>query len=383
MVAATRRAQYLYQPRHGQADGKAENRVPPSEVVSESLAGRDTITVDTNDPSTDAYVTTHNAAFGHRDNFTETPDPTQCAIRLRLTPSQPFKRGAVWRHEPGLVLKGFDTEFTWQVGDHSRICHNVKDAAFDGNLYSSCAVHGGDGFAFVVHVDPNGTDALGAGGGGVGYAGIRWGVAIELDTLYNPELGDGAPLDHFQVQGRGPDPLTADETSRLAAAAYVDVADGAVHRMRVAYYPYLKEEFLPQFSMTTAAIQFAKDEGEGRRLGTLVVWVDAPEFVKFRANDSSAAFPAPTLAIPMNLGTALSSPQGFATLGFTSATGRSFERHDVLSWRFCEEPECARQVDAQRQAARNGAASGSSQPPRDEVEGIATDGFDYHRESNA
>ena len=54
----------------------------------------------------------------------------------------------------------------------------------------SCMVHGGDGFAFVIQLDPNGTTTIGSRGEGLGYAGIRNTLVVEFDTWYNPEQGD-------------------------------------------------------------------------------------------------------------------------------------------------------------------------------------------------
>ena len=371
-----------YQPNHGSADGTSVGQVPPSEVNTELPGFRETRTVETDDEATTAGVAKHLAAFGHRDNYSTTPK-VDCATRARLTPSQPFKRGAFWRRQPVLVLRGFSTEFEWQVGEHSRSCLTVKDAAFNGNLYSSCAVHGADGFAFVLHLDPSGPRALGAGGGGVGYAGLRNAIAVEFDTSYNPELGDGAPRDHVQIQALGPDPVTADDVSRLAAAAYADVADGAVHRARVAYYPTLKEEWVSAMSVAPPARRFLVDQGEARRLGTLALWIDPPPLVT--RNTSSVPYPAkPTLAIPLNLAAALHAPTAAVTVGFTSATGRSFERHDILSWTWCEQPECARSRDAARLKLGDspGQPSGEPGPGTDHVLGLNASGIDYHRESN-
>lgn len=58
--------------------------------------------------------------------------------------------------------------------------------------YESCATHGGDGFAFVLQRDPNGTAALGAGGRGLGYEGIANSVAVEFDTWFNPDTNTTA-----------------------------------------------------------------------------------------------------------------------------------------------------------------------------------------------
>jgi hypothetical protein len=51
-------------------------------------------------------------------------------------------------------------------------------------------VHGGDGFAFVLHLDPNTTSTVGQRGEGLGYAGIRNTLAVEFDTWHNPTQGD-------------------------------------------------------------------------------------------------------------------------------------------------------------------------------------------------
>ena len=56
--------------------------------------------------------------------------------------------------------------------------------------WQSCMVHGGDGFAWVLHLDPNVTATLGSNGEGLGYAGIRNSLVVEFDTWYNPTQGD-------------------------------------------------------------------------------------------------------------------------------------------------------------------------------------------------
>jgi hypothetical protein len=66
------------------------------------------------------------------------------------------------------------------------------------------------------------------------------------------------------------------------------------------------------------------DNDEKRRLGTLAVWLD---------NDKEDE---PTLAIPINISKTLSLDDGVAFPGFTASTGRSWEKHDILSWYCCE-----------------------------------------------
>ena len=53
--------------------------------------------------------------------------------------------------------------FSWQITDHSVECTEHVDRSFSRNLHRSCTVHGGDGFAFVIHADPADASALGGG----------------------------------------------------------------------------------------------------------------------------------------------------------------------------------------------------------------------------
>ena len=83
------------------------------------------------------------------------------------------------------------------------------------------------------------------------------------------------------------------------------------------------------FLWTRFVHQFANDllfAGEGKRIGTLAVYYDDDDF--------------PILALPINLSVLLKLDQGRALLGFTAATGLTWEKHDILSWQCCEEPPC-------------------------------------------
>lgn len=151
------------------------------------------VVTSTDDPATTEDIGGHGtgkaagtAGFGHRDDYKPSKS-TRCAGRVRLNPSGPSKRGSVWHRLPLTVMTGFETSFTFQISDHSRECSTHKDPSFSTQLYESCATHGGDGFAFVLQRDPNGTSALGADGRGLGYEGIENSLAVEFDTWYNPD----------------------------------------------------------------------------------------------------------------------------------------------------------------------------------------------------
>lgn len=134
-------------------------------------------TVQHNSSSDDIAI--HDAVFGHRREF-ETSVTTGCSTRLRLTPSQPSKAGSIWYESRVPVLRGFETIFSWQITDHSVECSEHVDRSFSQHLHKSCAVHGGDGFAFVIHGDPADSAALGGDGEHLGYGGISNSLAIEF-----------------------------------------------------------------------------------------------------------------------------------------------------------------------------------------------------------
>jgi len=250
------------------------------------------------------------------------------------------------RVEPEPVLNGFEAGFTFQVTDPSLACTQVKDRDLSLRTYQTCAAAGGDGFAFVIHGDPNASHALGGAGSGLGYAGLRNALVVEFDTWQNPEPGmaEGPlQLDHVAVQaspaaarpgtssGGRQQALDAVVTeaadTRLGPLRPALLADGRLHAAKVVYWQYLKYDLLPAFAATPALLPYLVDEGGlGWRLGTLAVYVDD--------------MAVPLMAMPINLNAALQLPDNRAFVGFTAGTGRAWQKHDVLDWYFCELPGC-------------------------------------------
>ena len=68
-------------------------------------------------------------------------------------------------------------------------------------------------------------------------------------------------------------------------------------------------------------VPYLKYNGEGRKLGTLAIFVDQG-IIEDR----------PILAIPVNLSLLLHLPDSLAYVGFTASTGRKWEKHDILNW---------------------------------------------------
>ena len=89
---------------------------------------------------------------------------------ITLVPDGQLQRGGVMSNVRLDLGADFDLSFKIYLGN--------KDAG------------GADGMAFVLHNDPFGAAALGNGGGGLGAAGIRNGLAIQFDTYQNEVFGD-------------------------------------------------------------------------------------------------------------------------------------------------------------------------------------------------
>jgi len=193
-------------------------------------------------------------------------------------------------------------------------------------------VHGGDGFALVIHnAESSRTESkyqLGGNGGQMGFGGIPNSLAIAFDTWQNPGE-DTLGVDHISIQSMGSGENDALEMGLLGVPRAQELADGAVHLARVKYFPELKPEYLDKLVASDSLIPYLKDNGEQKRVGTLVVYLDDGI-----ANDE------PLLAMPLNLSLLVNMPSDKAFVGFTASTGRFYEKHDILSWTWCDQEPC-------------------------------------------
>ena len=280
-------------------------------------------TVETNLAISNQEIELDQAGFLHRSDALQAPK--SCPVRVRLTPSNPSKIGAVWYRDEAPVLNGFDTHFTFQITDHSKECILVKDQYLSQMSYRTCSVHGADGFAFVIQNAPNTTRTLGVDGGEMGFGGIPNSLAIAFDTWQN-QGSDQIGTDHVSVQSRGVLPNDALEPGLLGVPRSTPLADGKIHSARITYYGDLRAEFFDKLVASDSLNPFLKDNGEQKRVGTLVVFVDD--------------MTTPLLALPINLSLLLHLPDDKGFVGFTSSTGRFFEKHDILSWVWCDQEPC-------------------------------------------
>lgn len=279
--------------------------------------------------SSSNYIDIHEGIFGHRD--AHKTDIVGCSERLRLTSSHPSQVASVWYESRVPILRGFETTFKWQVSDPSIECTDHVDKAFSNNLHRSCRTLGGDGFAFVAHDDPADSSALGGDGEQLGYGGITNSIAIEFDTWtnVNTQGSDDIFQDHISIHSAGPLlPNSSNQSTSLGYWRPYDVADGKVHEAKIQYLPYVEDRYYELMTANANLIPYLKDNGEGRQLGTLAVFVDQG-IIEDR----------PLLAIPINLSLLLDLPDSLAYVGLTASTGRKWQKHDILSWSFEESPD--------------------------------------------
>ena len=89
-----------------------------SNAIEPTLGTTEVIEVEsimTNDQATGIDISRRTAKTPHVDSFQHSPDPFGCALRLRLTSSEPFRVGSVFHRLPVFVLTGFETAFSFQV----------------------------------------------------------------------------------------------------------------------------------------------------------------------------------------------------------------------------------------------------------------------------
>lgn len=223
---------------YGDVQGKAD--IFNENVVNEISENTQVITesmVETNIEIYNQEITSSLAGFLNRNDTISAPK--KCSVRARLTPSNPSKVGSIWFREKAPVSNGFDTYFTFQISDHSKECVLVKDQYFSTIQYRSCSIHGGDGFAFVIHNDPSTTAALGSNGGQMGFGGILNSIAIAFDTWTNPG-SDTMLVDHVSIQSKGHGANDALQPGLLGLPRYHPLADGQIHLVRIAYFGDLR-----------------------------------------------------------------------------------------------------------------------------------------------
>jgi len=99
----------------------------------------------------------------------------------QLTPAVATQNGTVWYADQIDLNQPFDLSFEMFLG------------------YTD--VNGADGLCFVLHTQ--GTTAIGATGGGMGYLNFGTSLAVEFDTYQNQSPYSDPAYDHIAIQRNG------------------------------------------------------------------------------------------------------------------------------------------------------------------------------------
>lgn len=223
-----------------------------------------------------------------------TPTTTDGTV-LRLTSSAPCcQAGSTWYATKQNITNGFQTIFKYRL------------------TYPD--ITRADGFAFVIQSQS--ATVIGGAGCDVGYGGIPYSLAIEFDTFKNPSFCEDTNdpnNNHIAIHSKGP---SANSRIHQSSAPWVapapdsypdwnilengvDIADKAVHEVRIIYAPKLNSSGLQ---------------------GTGVIRVFVDDF--------------PVLSKSVDIAQILANGNGQAWVGFTAATGTTMENHDIISWNF-------------------------------------------------
>jgi hypothetical protein len=183
---------------------------------------------------------------------------------LQLTDGEPYEARSAF-YSTQVPVNNFETDFTFQL---------LNPAA--------------DGFSFVLQT--NSADVVGAGGGGLGYAGIPNSAAIKFD-LYNNA-------------GEGPD----------STGIYFDGAYPSIPAINLA------PSGINLHSGDIFAVHISYRDGKGS-----MTILDTVTKAMFSITDKLPAFAGHNLAF----------------VGFTAGTGQSTATQNILSWEYSAGARCA------------------------------------------
>jgi hypothetical protein len=233
--------------------------------------------------------------FEKAENFNYVGSAKKEGANILLTPSKSWQSGAVWTSDKVPVMNGFKAEFSFRVSNGL----NTKEKE---------DYPGADGITFVIQNDA--PDVVGDNGGGIGYSGIKNCLAVEFDTYRNYDQ-DASPYsindpdgNHIGVFCNGKNGVTSIHDTNCNIATYAGIMpiipDGRKY--------YAKIEYMATFR--TLQVYFDSTEKFNTPVNLSMTSLDLSKFIDL-------------------------DNEGKAWVGFTSATGIVFEKHELLSWTLC------------------------------------------------
>lgn len=216
---------------------------------------------------------------------------------IRLTTPTVNRVGAIWYKYLMPVKNGFTTKFKFRMSE------GINSKEGDSSL------PGADGIAFVVQ--HNSTKIFGGNGGLIGYEPIPNSLAVEYDLFSNDkhqiEILSDPNGNHVAVMSLGKEPNSADHASGSELGINKDIIE--LKSNNTIYYSKIDYNIEP---------------------GTMRVYL----------SDKENVYGNPIIEIKNLDLTKLLNLYGdeWAYVGFTSATGSSYQNHDILAWEFCPKP---------------------------------------------
>ena len=175
--------------------------------------------------------------FEYRRHLLYLGDATPSGEALTLNPSKNYTLGGAVTKKRLPVDSGFVSTYSFAITEPYQSANNE-------NSYP-----GADGISFVIHNSDN--MKVGRGGGGVGYEGIKNGLAIELDLFANdssqPENNNDPNGNHLAVFRITPGDtiLRSKHTPQSVLMINPNIpiirSDGTIYYQKVEYIPSLKE----------------------------------------------------------------------------------------------------------------------------------------------
>jgi hypothetical protein len=197
---------------------------------------------------------------------------------------------------------------------------NVSDTSDEGKV-------GGEGFAFVVHSDARGSEALGCSGKGAGFASqpncldspINRSIAVELDSFF------GVRRHKLQrdFHSLNSSTLIEYEHEAIISAYYDGSNDHDFDKLTLVHSKAMPRNYrINDGSIHSARIVWKPTEPP---LGIMTISLDDVYSLASFEVDISRVIDA----------------DGKAWIGFTGSTGLGSERFEIVSWRTCVNPSCA------------------------------------------
>ncbi|KOO24764.1 hypothetical protein Ctob_012267 [Chrysochromulina tobinii] len=72
------------------------------------------------------------------------PPDNYCFEKLRLTPSEQFRRGAAWHRATQRLVDGFEILFSFQIDNGALLCKTVRTLVTGVLMYEKCVRSGAD-----------------------------------------------------------------------------------------------------------------------------------------------------------------------------------------------------------------------------------------------